>query len=117
VRAQPGGGSGEIVLEWDAAPGATGYRVLRSSTTGGTFTTVGDIDITDGSAVASDNVVNIWSERHSYIPTGGTLDTRDASPTFQYVEVGTSGQQCFRVLAYNASGEGPPSAVVCSTPR
>jgi hypothetical protein len=116
LSAQPGGGSGEIVLEWGAVPGATGYRVLRSTAMNGSFATVADIDVTDGSATAADNVVNVWSERHSYIPPGGTMSSPDPSPWYQYVEV-AAGQQFFQVLAYNTSGEGPPSAVISSGPR
>jgi fibronectin type 3 domain-containing protein len=35
------GGQNQIALSWAAAPGADGYRVSRSSTSGGTYTLIG----------------------------------------------------------------------------
>lgn len=116
VQAYPGGGSGEVVLDWDAVAGATGYRVLRARCPGGRFRRVADIDITTGRATAAPDVVNIWSAQHSYIPSGGTLPAPDSSPWFQYVDVGWSGQRCYRVVAYNAAGAAPPSVVTCASP-
>jgi hypothetical protein len=117
VRAGPGGGSGEIVLDWDAVPAATGYRVLRSEAAGGPFEVVADFDVTTGRVSAADDVVNIWSAQHSYVPARGTLDGPDRSPWFQYVEVSRTGERCFRVVAYNAAGDGPASVVACGSPR
>lgn len=34
LTAEPGGGSGEVSLKWDAVPGAAQYRIYRSSTQG-----------------------------------------------------------------------------------
>jgi hypothetical protein len=116
VTAGPGGGSGEVVLDWDTVTGATGYRVLRSGSRDGPFEVVADFDVTTGSTTASADVVNIWSEQHSYVPSEGTLDAPDRSPWFQYVDVSGSEQRCYRVVTYNAVGDGAASVVVCSSP-
>jgi hypothetical protein len=116
IRAGPGGGSGEIHLEWDAVTAATGYRVLRAETTGGPFAVVADFDLTTGAVSAADEVVNIWSAQHSYVPPRGRLNGPDMSPWFQYVEISVSGERCFRVVAYNAAGDGSASAVACGSP-
>lgn len=116
VRALPPGGSGERVLEWDAVAGATGYRVLRSDAQDGQFVTVAELDITTGAATAEDEVVNIWSQQHSYVPPRDGFDGPDLSPWFQYVEYGGSGERCFQVIAFNAAGDAPPSEVVCASP-
>lgn len=34
LTAGPGGGSGEVSLQWDSVPGATSYRIYRSGTMG-----------------------------------------------------------------------------------
>jgi hypothetical protein len=116
LHAGPGGGSGEIALDWNAVPTATGYRVLRSEAAGGPFGVVADFDVTTGRVSAADDVVNIWSAQHSYVPARNTLNRPDRSPWFQYVEVSRTGERCFRVVAYNAAGNGPASAVVCGSP-
>ena len=59
---------------------------------------------TTASTAASD-VVNIWSERHSYVPDGGALGGPDRSLRFDYVDVGP-GQRCYQVIAYNGAGDG-----------
>lgn len=117
VSADPGGGSGEVTLDWDAVPGATGYRIERSAAATGPFEEVAALDVTTGSATVEPGagVVNIFSEQHSYLPTDGALSQPDASAGFQYVDVG-AGQRCFQVIAVNAAGEGPPSNVTCASP-
>jgi hypothetical protein len=116
IRAGPGGGSGEVALDWDAVSGATGYRVLRAATAAGPFAVVADFDVTTGSTTAADEVVNLWSEQHSYIPTDGALGSPDTSPSFQYVEVDGAGSRCFVVVARNGSGEGAESVPACGSP-
>jgi hypothetical protein len=116
VTAGPGGGSGEIVVRWDAVAGATGYRVLRSPDPDGTFAAVAGIDVTTGAATASPGVTTIWSAGHTYVPSGGTLSAPDPSPWFEYVEVGGPRNRCFRVVARNAVGDGPASATACGSP-
>jgi hypothetical protein len=113
--AGPGGGSGEVLLTWNAVADATGYRVLRSSTAEGSFEVVAELDVTTGDATAESDVVNVYSGEHSYIPSGGTLDGPDGSAQFNYVDLGNE-QRCFRVIAFNAAGDGPPSAVACGAP-
>jgi hypothetical protein len=116
LTARPGGGSGEIAVRWNSASGAQGYRVLRASSATGSFTTSADIDVTTGRATAADNVVNVWSEQYSYVPVRHTFVGPDTSPWFEYVEL-APGQRCFRVVAYNAGGDGPMSPVACSLPE
>jgi hypothetical protein len=116
IRVAPGGGSGEVEVDWDAVAQATGYRVLRSSTTAGPWVTVADLDVTTGHTTAVGQVVNLWSVQHSYIPDSGELTSPDTSPSFQYVEVSGTGSRCFRVLAYNAAGDGAASTVACGSP-
>ena len=102
-------------LDWDAAAGATGYRVLRAAAVDGPFEVVADLDVTTGSTTAAPEVVNIFSEQHSYRPSDGPLAAPDPSPQFHYVDV-TSGERCFQVIAYNAAGDAPASAVACGSP-
>jgi hypothetical protein len=50
LSAGPGGGSGEVSLSWNAVPGATSYRIYRSSTSGvsgSLIATETDTDYTD----------------------------------------------------------------------
>jgi hypothetical protein len=115
ITAGPGGGSGEVELAWDAVAGATGYRVLHGAAVDGPFEPAADLDVTTGSTTAVPGVVNIFSEQHSYLPSDGPLGAPDQSPRFWYVEV-TSGERCFRVIAYNAVGDGPASASACGSP-
>lgn len=116
VSAGSGAGSGEVVLDWDAVAGATGYRVLRSEVPDGPFEVVADLDVTTGSTTAEADVVNIWSEQHTYIPAGDALTAPDESPWFQYVDISTSERRCYRVIARNAAGDGPASTVTCGSP-
>jgi hypothetical protein len=115
VNAGSGGGSGEVVLDWGAVPGATTYQVLRSDDEDGTFEIVAEIDVVMGTASAADDVVNVWSPQHSYVPSDGALATGDTSATFQYVEL-AAGRHCFRVVASNTAGDGPASLVTCGSP-
>jgi hypothetical protein len=115
VGVGPGGGSGEVQLTWEALANATGYRVLRSDTTDGEFEATAELDVTTGAATASADVVNVFSDQHSYIPPRGTFEGPDQSPQFSSVDVG-SRQRCFRVIAFNAAGDGPASDVACGAP-
>jgi hypothetical protein len=115
IRGGPGG-SGEIVVQWDAIAGATGYRVLRSDAAGGPYAVVADFDVTTGRATAADDGVTVWSSQHSYLPDRGPLGQPDSSPWFQYVEVGEPRVRWFQVVAYNAAGDAPPSAAVSGSP-
>jgi hypothetical protein len=103
------------VVQWDAVKAATGYCVLRANAATGPFTIVADLEVTTGAATAAADVVNVWSQAHSYIPADGALAAPDASPWFQYVDVGP-GQRWFRVVAYNTAGEASASAVVSASP-
>ena len=116
VSAHAGGGSGEVVVDWNTVEGATGYRVLRASTPDGDFTVVADIDVTTGRATAGDEVVNVWSGTHSYIPFDGPLSASDPSASIQYVEVAGPGERCFRIVAYDGRAAASPSAVACGSP-
>jgi hypothetical protein len=69
-----------------------------------------EFDVTTGTATAAADVVNVFSDQHSYIPPRGTLEGTDRSSQFFYVDVG-SGQRCFRVVAFNAARDGPASAL------
>jgi len=117
LRAGPGGGSGEIWLEWQAVPGAVGYRVLRAAAPDEPPVVVADVDVTTGALVAGPEVVDVWSAEHGYRPEGPPLEAPDGSARFEYVEVGDSGRTaCLRVVAYDAAGEGPAPAAVCTSP-
>jgi hypothetical protein len=113
--AKSGGGSGEVVVDWTAVPGATGYRIFRTNADGGQPRIVADLNITTGRTTAAPEVVNIWSADHSYVPGSRPRTSPDPSPWFQYVDVG-EGRRCYRMLAYNAAGNGPLSAITCGYP-
>ncbi len=113
------GGSGEIKLDWDSVSTATGYRVLRSDQATGPFSVAADVNVTTGLASAVPGVVNLWSDRATYIPAGTrVLLAAGTKQHFQYVEVVSGGvqQRYFGVVAYNAAGAGPASSVVCGSP-
>ncbi|MCE9621753.1 MAG: hypothetical protein K8R99_05340 [Actinomycetia bacterium] len=116
VHAFPGGGSGEVAVNWNAEPDANGYRIYRSATPDGDFVLVADINVTNGDTSATSEVVNIWTAQHSYVPAGGALASRDTSSEFQYVELSGAGERCFKVRAYNDAGRGHSSSVSCSGP-
>ncbi len=114
VSARSGGGSGEIVLDWNAVTAATGYRVLRADAPGGPFVVAADFDITNGKTTIAADVVNLWSQQHSYVPARGAVGAPDRSPSFEYVEAEPGHtQRYFRIVAYNAAGAAPASATVC----
>ncbi len=115
ATAAPGGGSGEVQVNWAAVAGAEGYRVIRTTSAGSRLRVVADIDVTTGRATAVPEVANVWSAQHSYVPDRGRLTQADRSARFQYVDVG-AGRRCYRVLAYNSTGAGPLSAVTCAAP-
>jgi hypothetical protein len=116
IDARTGGGSGEVGLTWSAVADATGYRVFRSNNPDGPFSLVANLDISTGTATAVPGVVFIGSEQHTYIPPQGQLDRPDTSSRFNYVDVGSPGQRCYRVSAYNAAGIAPSSPVACGSP-
>lgn len=112
-----GGGSGEIQIDWNAATGATRYRVYRASTPGGAFTTMANIDVINGVAFVHAGVVNVWGDRQTFIP--GPYTGTGVSTQFHYVEVpfdGGGSHGYFRVIAYNDNGRGPIGATVCAQP-
>ncbi len=112
-----GGGSGEIQIDWNAATGATRYRVYRATTPGGAFVTMANIDVINGVAFVHDGVVNVWGDRQTFIP--GPYTGTGVSTQFHYVEVpfdGGGSHGYFRVIAYNDLGRGPIGATVCAQP-
>lgn len=121
VEARTGGGSGETEIGWNAVRHATGYRVLRSTVDGGPWDVLIEIDVTTGEVAGPQptdtRLVTIWSSQHRYRP--GTVDpltAPDTSDRFQMVEVGGPGQRCYRVVAFNAAGDGPASTPACAVP-
>lgn len=115
ITAYSGGGSGEVVVRWDAVPGATGYRVLRRI--GNTeFAGTADFDITTGATTVADGVVNVWSEGYSYQPVRRPFPGRDRSHWFEYVDVGSRAPRTYQVVAYNASGNAPASNTATASP-
>jgi hypothetical protein len=115
LEARPGGGSGEVELDWPSVAGATGYRVSRIGD-GGSATAVLDLNVTTGATTAAPEIVNAFSASHSYVPSQGPLSAPDASTTFTVIDLSGPGQRCFQVTAYGDAGEGPPSAVTCASP-
>ena len=98
IHAGPSAGSGEIEVQWDRVEGATGYRVLRSSSAGGAFAVVADFDATPGQTLRFEG--------------GITVLTPIGYPWIEYIEYGESRTRWFQVIAYNANGDGPPSVTV-----
>jgi hypothetical protein len=115
IDAFTGGGSGEVELTWGAVIDANGYRVLRSSSPQGPFSLVANVNVVTGTATAAPDVVNIFSEQHTYIPPAGRLDSPDRSRSFHYVDLGP-GQRCYQLIAYNGAGDAPASPVDCASP-
>ncbi len=106
VRAQPGGGSGEILVDWDATADATGYRVYRAATAGGSFVRSAKYTVASGATAV------YYGGSYEYIHIWASSDS-----TFQYIEVVDGQPACFRVAAFNDAGAGPKSGVVCSDAR
>jgi hypothetical protein len=81
------------------------------------FAIAADFDVTTGITTTVPEVVNIWSAQHTYVPSGGALDEPDRSPWFEMVtiRVNSASKFCFRVIAYNAAGAAPPSAIACGS--
>jgi hypothetical protein len=94
---------------------ATGYRVLRSATAGGRFVVIVDMNVTTGATTKAAGVTTIWSANHNYGPGGPRLATPDTSPWFEVIDVGND-PRWFKLVAYNAAGQGPASAVLYSVP-
>ncbi|WP_024288161.1 hypothetical protein [Cellulomonas sp. KRMCY2] len=109
VQAGAGGGSGEVVARWVPIANATGYRVYRSDSPDGPFTASASIDIATGETTIESGAPNEYVHIDDY---------RDAATAwdFEYLEVTTSAATYFRVVAFTAAGEGPPSPVVCASP-
>ena len=129
IDAGHSGGSGEIQLNWDAVPGATGYRIVRATTALGPFSFAADVNvvtgatslaapvnITTGTSTVVARITNIYSDHRGFYPPGSAT-SGDGLPSmhFHYVEEAFP-RHYFRVTAYNANGQGPASIVVCGTP-
>ena len=129
IDAGHGGGSGEINLNWDAVPGATGYRIVRATSAGGPFSLAADLNVVTGKATVAGPIVlpigtgnvpaqitNITSDRQTYYPPSLATPPGGIAPLhFHYTEE-VFPRHYFRVTAYNANGDGPPSVIVCGTP-
>ena len=63
----------------------------------GPFSIAADFSVRTGKTTAGNDVVNLWSQEHTYVPASGSLGAPDQSPSFEYVQVGQP-QQYFRVL-------------------
>lgn len=103
VWASMGGGSGEVVIGWEAVADATGYRVYRSDSPDGPFDSAASYDLATGKTTieigTSYEYIGIWE------PSG---------TSFEYIESVTGEPTYFRVAAFNAAGQGHRSPVVCS---
>lgn len=107
VYATPGGGSGEIAVIWEMVPGATGYRVYRTSTAGGPYAPSASYDVASGvTTVEVDGYEYVYVEPAPYTTT-----------QLRYTEAIRGEFTWFRVSAFTAGGEGPMSGVVCSGPQ
>lgn len=115
VVARTGAGSGEVEFEWSAVAGATGYRVVRAVTTGGVYVTVAEIDIQTGKATVADDVPNVYSRAHTYVPDRGPLTAPDSSDQFLLVDLGEQ-PRCFRVFALTSGEPGTSSETACGSP-
>ena len=101
LTAQPGGGSGEVVVTWDPLPpsaGVASYRVYERKDAG-TFWLL---------AVVTDAALGGLQP--------GRLGIVDAFDFWPWPSGGAA-QRCYRVAAVSTHGlEGPMSAEVCGTP-
>lgn len=104
VSANTGGGSGEITVNWNTVPDATGYRVYRSSSANGPFVASASVMVATGVTAiefgGSYEYIQIWPP---------------SSDSYEYVEAAIGSPGYFRVAAFNTAGTGPRSAVVCGT--
>jgi hypothetical protein len=91
-------------VTWDAVEGATGYRVARSTSSGGPFTVSADVDLTDGTARVEAGVTNVYSDQLSFFPHTSAPPSPAPSENFYYVEV-TSARTYFRVTACSDAGD------------
>lgn len=105
VSASPGGGSGEILVDWGAVDGATGYRVYRSASPDGPFSRAASVTVSTGSTTVELGIpyenIQIW---------------QPSATSFEYVESVDGSRAYFRVAAFNSAGAGEKSAVVCGAP-
>lgn len=105
LSAGPGGGSGEIVVNWTGTSDATGYRVYRSSAPGGPMTRGASYSLATGSTTVefagAYEFIQIWAPSAS---------------TFEYVEAVDGQPGYFVVVAFNSAGEGPRAGAVCAVP-
>lgn len=105
VSAGPGGGSGEILVDWNTVADATGYRVYRSSSAGGPFVSSASVIVATGVTTVefggSYELIQMWPP---------------SSDSYEYVEVAGGARTYFRVVAFNTAGSGAKSAVVCGAP-
>lgn len=105
VSAGPGGGSGEILVDWNTVADATGYRVYRSSSAGGPFVSSASVIVATGVTTVefggSYELIQMWPP---------------SSDSYEYVEVTGGARTYFRVVAFNTAGTGTTSAVVCGAP-
>lgn len=105
LTAGPGGGSGEIVVQWTGTPDATGYRVYRSSPPGHSMTHAASYSVATGSTTVefggTYEFIQIWSPSPN---------------TFEYVEAVDGQPGYFVVAAFNSAGEGPLQGTVCAVP-
>lgn len=106
LRAEPGGGSGEIAVWWEPADGATGYTVYRADAVDGSYTAAASIDVTTGAVTIRYGGVYEFIQMVQGIQSATAIE--------YYEAIGTTG--FFRVAGYNAGGEGPWSGVVCALP-
>lgn len=103
-------------VEWNAVALATGYRVYRTDSAGGSLRFMAEINVVSGYTWALPDVVNIWSTEHTYLPRGVPLAGADRSSRFRYVDYGGPDVRYYRLQAYNTAGSGPLSAVTGGTP-
>jgi len=104
----PGGGSGEVLIDWAPIAGATGYRVYRADAPEGPFVPSASFDVATGETTVE------FGGAYEYIIIRGPAS---AYYNFvQYVEAVQGGPGYLQVTAYNAGGEGPASATVCGVP-
>jgi hypothetical protein len=105
LRAQPGGGSGEIVVNWAGSPGATGYRVYRASAPGDPMKLAATYTVASGATTVS------WPGSYEFIQVWAP-----SASSFEYVEAVDGHPGYFVVAAFSDAGEGPLQGTVCAVP-